>query len=213
MALCTQDDVENRLQVTFDNDPDPVVASLITDAQAHIEAEVGRELESDTRQEIFDGGRVAFFLKFWPVTDVTAVTEDGTALTVSTDVAWYERGKLIRISNDRQILWKTTKKQDIVVDYVGGYLTGTHDAELEHLGSICAEVVARAFRKGADAASIPAGAAGQVQSVSIEGSDSVTYATGGGAATFGGGLTQFIWLLEDERRQLEHYKPPPRGFA
>lgn len=213
MALCAQIDVENRLQITFVNQPDPVVTALIADAQAHIEAEVGRELESAVRQQTFDGGRVAFFLKYWPVTNVTGVTEDGTVLTVADDVDWYERGKLIRVANDHQILWKTRKRQAIVVDYVGGYLSPDHDAELEHLGSICAGVVARAFRKGADAAAVPAGAAGQVQSVSIEGSDSVTYATAGGSGTIRGGLTQFVFLEEDEVRQLQRYKTPPRGFA
>lgn len=216
MALCDQEDVEFRLQRDLDTDAPSItgtVDGLIADAQAHIEAEVGRELESDDREETFDGGRPTLFLKYWPVTDVTSVTEDGTALTVADDVAWYERGKLIRVVNGRQIYWKTTKKQDITVEYVGGYLTGEHDAELEHLGSICAEMVARAIRKGADAAAVPAGAAGQVQSVSLEGSDSVTYATAGGSATIRGGLTQFVFLEEDEVRQLQVYKPPPRGFA
>lgn len=206
MALCTQDDVENKLQVTFDNDPDAVVASLIADAQAHIEAAVGRTLESDTRTETFDGGHRVLFLRYFPVTGVDSVTEDSASLTVDDDFMFYENGMLIRVANGYPITWKTAKSQAIDVTYTGGYLTGTHDAELEHLGSICSGVVARAFRKGADAASIPAGAAGQIQSISIAGSDSVTYATGGGETTFAGGLNQFVSLLEGEHRQLDRYR-------
>lgn len=213
MALCTQLDVEQKLQWDITAEPETVVTALIADAQAHIEAEVGRTLESAVRQETFDGGSWVHFLKHFPVTAVTAVTEDGTSLTVATDVLWYERGKLLRASNGRQTYWKTTKLQSIVVDYVGGYLAGTHTTELEHLGSICAEVVARAFRKGADNAVLPAGAAGAVQSVSLEGSDTVTYATGGGSGTVTGGLRQFVFLLEDERRQLQKYRGAPRGIA
>jgi hypothetical protein len=82
------------------------------------------------------------------------------------------------------------------------------------LGSICSDVVARAFRKGAESAAVPAGAAGGIQSVSLVGSDSVTYATGGGTSeSLSGGLTQFIFLTEDERRQLKRYKTIPVGFA
>lgn len=217
MALCTQDDVENRLQITFDNDPDAVVASLIADAQSLIEAEVGRTLESAARTETLDGGRVTYFLKWWPVTTMTSVTEDTTALTVDTEFMWYESGKLIRVgASGFQRLWTTRKQQSIDVAYTGGYLSGhsdEHDMALEHLGSICAEMVARAFRKGADAASIPAGAAGQIQSVSLAGSDTVTYATGGDAMSGRGAFAQFIFLEENEQVQLGRYKRTWLGFA
>lgn len=209
MALCTQADIEVRLQRDLTVDAPTItgtVDALIADAQAEIEAEIGREVESDTRQQTFDGGRVTIWLRYFPVTTMSAVTEDGTALTVDDDFKWYPTGRLIRMSGSTQVAWQTTKRQAIVVDYTGGYLTGTHNSELEHLGSICAEVVARAIRRGADAAAVPAGAAGQVQSISLEGSDSVTYATGGGASTLQGGLSQFVYLLDDERNKLARYK-------
>lgn len=212
MTLCTQADVEKKLQWDITAEPDSVVTAHIADAQALIEAEVGRTLESDTRTEVFDGGRVAFFLKWWPVTTLTSVTEDGTVLA-STDFKWYENGKLIRVFNDYPTYWRTSKPQSIEVDYTGGFLAGTHDSELEHLGSICAEVVARAFRRGAENAALPAGAAGAVQSVSLSGSDTVTYATGGGTATLAGGLSQFLYLVDDERRQLNRYRGLLMGFA
>ena len=213
MALCTQLDVEQKLQWDITAEPDSTVTALIADAQAHIEAEVGRTLESDDYTETYDGGRPALFLKHWPVTAITTVTEDGTAL-VSTEYLSKENGRLLRVgTSGYQLLWRVGKPQSIEVEYTGGYLAGTHDLELEHLGSICSEVVARAFRRGAENAALPAGAAGGIQSVTLEGSDSVTYATGGGTSTLASGLSQFIFLTEDEIRQLQRYKPLPLGFA
>ena len=71
MALCTQLDVEQKLQWDITAEPDTTVTALIADAQAHIEAEVGRPLESAARTETFDADRVALLLKYWPVTTVT----------------------------------------------------------------------------------------------------------------------------------------------
>jgi hypothetical protein len=217
MALCTQLDVEQKLQWDITAEPDSTVTALIADAQATIEAEVGRTLESASRTESFDGGAVALFLKWWPVTTVTSVTEDGTLLTVDTDYILKEEDRLIRVTTaGYRRLWKTYKTNAVDVVYTGGYLAGhsdEHDMALEHLGSICAEVVARAFRKGADSAALPSGVSGQVQSVSLTGSDTVTYATAGGAGTFQGGLSRFIYLEEDERAQLQRYKRLWLGFA
>jgi hypothetical protein len=210
MALCTQLDVEQKLQWDVTADPDTTVAALIADAQALIESEIGRTVESAARTETFDGGRIAVYLRFWPVTAVASVTEDGTALTAGTEYMFYESGKLIRVgSNGYQVPFKTSKKQSIVVSYTGGFLPGhdaEHDMALEDLGSLCAEIVARAFRKGADSAALPAGVSGHVQSVSLTGSDTVTYATAGGAGTFRGGLTQFVYLEDNERLRLGRYK-------
>lgn len=214
MALCVQADIEKRLQWDITAEPDPVVASLIADAQALIEAEVGRPLESASRSETFDGGRWSLFLSYWPVSAVATVNEGGTLLTAITDYLWYPTGKLIRAFSGWQGYWRGGQPQSIVVAYTGGYLPGSK--ELEHLGSICAEVVARAFRKGAANAAVPAGATGAIQSVSLEGSDSVTYASDSGSSSVSaGGLSQFLYLEEDERRQLHlpHYTRPRFGFA
>jgi len=216
MALCTQLDVEQKLQWDVTAEPDATVTALIADAQALIESHVGRPLESGTRTDIFDGGRVALFLRTWPVTEITTVTEDAVVLAV-TDFKWYPNGKVIRTSTTgSQILWKAYKPQSIEVVYEGGYLAGTddlHDIALEHLGSMCAEVVARAFEIGAENAVVPAGAAGAVQSVHLEGSDTVTYATGGGQSFAGGGLRAFVYLEEHEIVQLGRYRSVPMGFA
>jgi hypothetical protein len=215
--LCEQIDVEIKLQWNITAEPDATVTALIADAQALIEAMVGRPLESATHTAILNGGRVAYFLRNWPVTAVTSVTEDGVALVEDDDFKWFGNGKLIRVSaSGFQILWKTHKLQAIEVEYVGGYLAGhddLHDIALEHLRSLCAEVVARAFRKGAANAAIPAGSAGAVQSVSLTGSDTVTYATGSGESFAGGGLTSFVYLEQHEIDQLGRYRGLPLGFA
>lgn len=213
MPLCNQLDVEQKLQWDITAEPDSVVTALIADAQALIEAEVGRTLESVSRSETFDGGRWSIFLEHWPVTAIATVVEDGVTLVVNTDYKFQPNGKLLRVSGGHQIYWKATKPQSVVVTYTGGYIAGTIR---EHLGSLCAEVVARAFRKGAANAAVPAGATGAIQSVSLEGSDSVTYATeSGGSSTLAGGLNQFVYLEEDERRQLAlpDYRRPRFGFA
>lgn len=207
MALCTTEDVERLVLRDITADPSPYAEALIADAQAHIEAEIGRTVESASRTETFDGGQQTLFLQWFPVTAVASVVEDGITLTVDDDFKWY-RNKVIRVSGDSQIAWRTLKRQSIVVTYTGGYVSPDHDAELEHLGSICAQVVARAFIKGTDLAALPVGASGAIQSVSLEGSDTVTYATGGGGAgsSISGGFRQFVYLEEDELRQLGQYK-------
>jgi hypothetical protein len=205
-----------RLQWDISAEPDTTITALIADAQALIESHVGRPLEDGPRSEIFDGNRVALFLKFWPVTAITTVTEDAIVLT-SADYMLYPNGKVIRTSTTgNQIPWKAYKPQSIQVDYDGGYLAGHddyHDLALGHLGSLCAEVVARAFKKGAANAAIPAGSAGAVQSVSLSGSDTVTYSTGSGESFAGGGLTAFVYLEQHEKDQLGRYRSIPLGFA
>jgi hypothetical protein len=216
LALCTQLDVEQKLQWDITADPDATVTALIADAQALIESHVGRPLEDGPRTEVFDGYRWVLFLRNWPVTAISTVTEAGVALT-ATDYLFYPNGKVIRTTTTgTQIPWKAYKPQSIEVEYDGGYLTGHddyHDLALGHLGSLCAEVVARAFRKGAANAAIPAGSAGAVQSVSLHGSDTTTYSTGSGESFAGGGLTAFVYLEQHEMDQLGRYRSIPLGFA
>jgi hypothetical protein len=210
VALCSQEDIEIRLQRDLTADAPTItgtVDALIEAAQLLIEAELRRPVESDDREETLDGGRVTYFLRFWPVTAVTSLTEDGEALTEDEDFLFYPNGKLIRVSGGHQTLWRTRKRQGIHVEYVGGYAP----EELGHLGGLCAEIVARAIRRGQDMETIPPGAAGAVQSVSATGSDTVSYATGGNATV--STLQRFVFLEEGERDLLEPYKRRWLGFA
>jgi len=208
LALTTQAEIEKRLQWDITAEPDSVVTSLIAAATAHMENEVGRKLESATyTAELHDPPDGAVFLKNWPVTSITTVTVDGTAVA-SSGYTFYSDGRLHRTSNSRDLSWNSSKRKAISVTYAGGYLAGTHTSELAHLGSICTEIVARAFRSGAASAAAPAGIGlGGISSVTLAGSDSVTYATSGGESfELGGGLTRFIQILDDERRQLQTYR-------
>jgi len=213
LAFCTQSDVEHRLQWDITAEPETVVTELIAHAQALIESEVGRPLESDDYTgELHDGHVGAIFLEHWPVTAVSDVTEDGTTLAAGDDYIFYEDdGRLVRVSGGHQIAWLTRKLQAISVDYTGGFVSPDHELELDHLKTLCTEVVARAFRQGAASAVAPAGAGlGGINAVSIEGSDSVTFgAVGGETIELGGGLSRFVFLLDDEKRQLVQYQTPP----
>lgn len=210
MALTTQAEIEKRLQWDITAEPDSVVTSLIAAATAHMEAEVGRKLESATyTAELHDPpGWGPIRLHNWPLTSVSAVSVEGTALTVGTDITYYPLGRVHRTTNSQDVSWNSSKRKSISVTYIGGYLSGTHTMELAHLGSICTEIVARAFRAGAASAAQPAGVGlGGIASVSLAGSDSVTYSTSGGDSfEIGGGLTRFIQILDDERRQLSRYR-------
>lgn len=210
MALCNQLNVEQRLQWDITAEPDAVVTSLIAAAQALIEFEAGRPLESDNHTQVFDGGHRILFLANWPVTAVGSVTEDGTALVAGDDFMFYPDGQLLRVSSSHAIRWFTRKLQSIEVSYTGGYLAGTHDSALAHLSSLCTEVVARAFRQGAASAAQPAGVGlGGITAVNLAGSDAVSFSTTSGASIeLGGGLTRFVFLLPDEKEQIARYRGP-----
>lgn len=205
MALCTQLQVEQRLQWDITAEPEAVVTQLIASAQALIEAEIGRPVESGARTETLNPDSPVLFLTYWPVTAVTSVTVDGTALAAA-EYQFYRNGLLVRVANGHPRGWGITKDQSVVAVYTGGWETG--DVELTHLSSVCADVVARAFRQGAASAAIPAGAGlGGVTSVSLAGSDAVSYGTvGGQTIELGGGLSRFVFLLDSERQDIARYR-------
>ena len=209
--LTTQAAIESRLQIVFDADPDPVIADLIAAAQAHIEGYVGRPLESAEYVELYDGHTPQIMLEHWPVTDVTAVSVDGTPLVVADEVRFWSWGRLMRRGLDGAAegfpqMWGSLQMQPVSVTYEAGYQAGTHDSELAHLGSICTEMVARAFRQALDWVERPAGG---VQSIALSGSDSVTYATGaGGGQVPAEALGSFLVLTQSDKDELAGYRSP-----
>jgi len=168
MALCTQTQVEQRLQINFTDNSDVVCAELIAAAQGHIERVAGRPLEAASFTETFDGMSGTLWLKNTPVNSITSVTVDGTALT-SADWTYTDWGRLARTTNSRERSWSTSKQQSIVVVYNGAYTTIPYD-----LQDICANMAARAFQAGASNAAVPAGSEG-IKSIMIAGSDSITF--------------------------------------
>jgi hypothetical protein len=161
MALCTQVDVERRLQITFSDPAAPVIADLIAAAQGHIEREAGRPLEEAAHTEVFDGGRRLILLSNWPVSGITEVVEDGTILT-GDDFAWYPDGRLLRVAAGNPIRWRPTRRQIIAVTYTAGYAPVPAD-----LVDLCATAAARAFIAGRDAVT-PDSAAGGVKRIRLE---------------------------------------------
>jgi hypothetical protein len=196
VALCTQADVEYRLQITFDNDPDDGITALIAAATGHIEREADRyaSLEAGSRTETFDGPEsAAIWLRHTPVNSITSITVDGTALT-SAQYKFTAAGRVIRVAAGRERSWSTSKVQTVAVVYNGGYSTVPED-----LKDICARSVARAFQAGAGYAAVPAAAAG-IRQVALQGSDSVTFAS----AT--ADVTTSVFLTDDEKEVARAYR-------
>jgi len=212
MALCSQSDVEMRLQIDFTSASDPVCAALIAAAQGHIEREVGYPLESvGSLVESFDGDRLrsTVWLKRRPLTAVASVVEDGTTLTVTTDYLFYSEGRIVRVSSGYATGWRTSKLQGIVVTYTAGYTFGAAGTVPQDLVDLCANVAARAFQEGAAFAALPDGSAGgSVRSISLEGSDSVEFAesAGGGLAT--ASVTRPVQLTQEEIELCHAYRIP-----
>jgi hypothetical protein len=195
MALCTQAQVEQRLQVDFTNDPEAVITELIAAASGHIERVVGRAVEADDYTETFDAPATAdVWLTNTPVNSVSSVTVDGTALTSSQYSFDPETGRLTRVAGGRPRSWGTHKLQSVVVAYNGGWGTVPYDIQ-----DVCARMVARAFQAGASFAAVPAGAEG-VKQISLAGSDSVTWAS---ATT---DITAALPLTDDEVAALQYYR-------
>lgn len=196
MALCTQADVEYRLQITFDNDPDDGITALIAAAEGHIEREADRfaSLEDGARTETFDAPESpAIWLRHTPINSITSITVDGTALT-SSQYKFTAAGRVIRVAGGRERSWSTAKIQTVVVVYDGGYATVPAD-----LTDICARSVARAFQAGAGYASVPASAAG-IKQVALQGSDSVTF------DKTASDVTSAVFLTDDEKEVARAYR-------
>lgn len=202
--LCTQEDVEKRLQVNYGSTPEPLVTSLIAAAQGHIEREYGGPLEDATyTDEQHDGvNRSVVFLRHHPVTAVTTVEEDG-AILAATDYVWVEDGTVRRVdANSRSKFWNSTTGGGILVTYDAGY------AEVdipEDIRDVCAWLVVGAFRRGAVTGNNEAALAG-VQSESL-GSYSVTHneSLSDPAA--------LILMTEEQRQVIREYRQNDRRRA
>ena len=204
MALCTQTQVEQRLQINFTDNSDVVVAELITAAQGHIERVAGRTIEAASHTETFDGPASTLWLQNTPVNSITSITVDGTALT-SNDYTYTDYGRLARTVNSRERNWSTSKQQSIVVVYNGGYMTVPND-----LQDVCANVAARAFVGGAAYAARPAGLEG-ISSISLAGSDSVSFAGVSSDPTshaIGVSVRSRMGLTPEEHKIVMYYRNP-----
>jgi hypothetical protein len=152
LALATQTDVEQRIQVLFANPTEPVITALIEAAQSQYERQAGRPLESAAYAETYDPPPgAALFLRHPPVTAIGEVAEEGVVLVVADDYYFTTSGRLVRMSDGYPVLWTPRKRQTITVEYTGGYET-THFL-WDSIEDDVAWMVAAAFQRGAAAAS------------------------------------------------------------
>ena len=197
MALCTQAQVEQRLQIDITNEPDTVITELIAAATGHIERIAERDLEAAARSEVFDPpDNPNLWLTYTPVAVTSTSTPfsvevDGTALASTDYSVDPESGRLTRVTNGRPRSWSEYKVQSIIVEYEGGYETVPYDIQ-----DICARMVARAFQAGA------ASAAGDVavSSIDIDGAGSVEYSDASAD------VSAAPFLTSDEMEAVKYYR-------
>ncbi len=182
--LVTQAEIEQYVQVDFTNTPEDAVTLWIAAAQGMIESYCHREFDWEAgRTDTIDGrGDRTLRLSKWPVNAVNSVTEDGTALTVNEDYAWYENGRLVRLNGSTE--WEgywSTSRQSVVVDYDAGYSDGGAFDVPEALKIACGMIVGRIFKAGAAWANTPEGSAGPMTQLDLDGVGSVAF--GGGTVS------------------------------
>lgn len=168
--LCTQDDLEKLLQIDFGNTPDDTATQYIAQATAAVVGYCGQELEEgsgivETHQANRDD--TYLIVDRFPVTAVASVVEDGVTLTYPDDYRWYGAGHIRRVSGDYNWRWSDLVDA-IVVTYTAGYATIPDDVVLA-----TATIAGALFRYGA--AFAEHGVKG-IESVSLDGSDAITYA-------------------------------------
>lgn len=194
MALLTQADLETVLQRNFTNDPDPVVAAIIAQAESLIDGVVGRPLESASYTHEVDGpGGNTLWVGRWPVTAVTSVTVDGTAWANNVDYKWRSDGRFVALGDS--IHWNPYTK-----DYGGWWPTGVQNVEIVYDAGyvtapfgyvpVAAQIAKRIYEDGANSANSPDGIVQETV-----GGTSLTYSWQNQASSSGG-------LTEDERRQI-----------
>jgi hypothetical protein len=176
---------------------------LLENATGIINAYLQRVLELSSYSESFDPIGSSVFVKQWPI-DETAnavtVTENGTALVKGTSFVIVEAtGEIIRTTtSSRRRDWVTGGGlQSLTVTYDAGYDMTTDPLILPEavIGrDVCTRIVARVFQAAAAYANAPTSAAG-IKTLTIEGSDSVTYSD---TVSGMGGVTAAAPQLTDE---------------
>lgn len=167
--LATQADLEKYGHLDVTAEPDASITARLESASAIIESYCGRVFTSATvTAETHDGGFGVVFLRQPPITSITTVVENSVTLA-ATDYLSYPDGRLVRMSNSYPYLWYW-KPRTVAVTYVGGFTPVPYDVRL-----VCVRIVERAFKAAAAWAAAPAGA-GSLKSITLAGSDSVTFA-------------------------------------
>ncbi len=182
MPLITQADLEKYLQIDVTNEPDDVVTQYIAQAQATADNYCHQPLEYSSVTEIFESDQPSAWrvLERFPISAVASVTEDGILLT-SDDYLWYADGRVRRVTGSGVGRFDRTWSMypnAVTVVYGAGYGAGatapydvTPDDLILGIVTICGDL----WRYGAQYAaqgSVP------IKSVTLSGSDTITYAVG-----------------------------------
>jgi hypothetical protein len=112
---------------TVDADRDTVLTSYIAGVTGMMQDWIGRDIVQGTTTEKIDGhGLDSIFTQRFPITNITSVTEDGTALVEDTDFesvnSDLNQGRLVRISGTKPIAWSSGRR-NIAITYDHGYVT------------------------------------------------------------------------------------------
>lgn len=191
-AFCTIADLEATLQVTIGT-PNASATAAITAASAAIQNYCRQRIEqvaADVLTLTVPPVRQTILLSEQPVTTISSVVEDGTALVVGTDYRWTAAGVLTRVGRPWCSLW-----QGVVVTYTHGYSTIPDD-----LKAVCVQAAARAYRAGLGSAAT--GGVPGIQAEQADGDYQVTFA----AQTAASGAFAPPILAPSERELLARYR-------
>lgn len=196
VLLATQLDLEKYGHVNITAEPDASITARLESATAIIESYCNRIFASETvTGEIHDGGSKSVFLRRPPITSITTVVENAVTLAATDYAIYAQEGRLLRLSGGWPHSWYW-KPRNVVVTYVGGYVTIPFDIRL-----VCVRIAERAFKAGAAWSEAPAGA-GAIKSITLADSDSVTYAD----AVTQGVATVASPLTDEDRAALDPYR-------
>lgn len=169
VLLATQADFEMYSHIDVTAEPDASITARLESASAIIESYCNRGFGLETvTNEIHDGGVRTLFLRRPPVVSITSITENDVAL-VPDDYSFYPDGRLLRLTGLFPQYWYFAP-QTVSVTYEGGYADIPADIRL-----VCVRIVERGFKAAAAYAAAPAASAA-IKSISLAGSDSVTFA-------------------------------------
>ena len=128
-ALTTAASLRAELGVSDSTLPDARAGNLIARASKAAESYCGRVFARETLSQVFRWSaawscrpyeqRKMLALARYPVSSISSVTEDGTALTAADYEADAETGRLYRLSSDARVAWCAQKT---TVVYVAGYV-------------------------------------------------------------------------------------------
>jgi len=187
--------LEKFLQIDFTNPAEPIVVYLIEGADALIKSYIGYNPEGeDAITEIYDP---TFTFDLWvrrpPIRGIDSIEIDGVALDPGSFTAYLEGESKAGLIRNLDRRW-SSEPRGIEVVYDAGFAVVPAD-----IRDASVRIVARAFQKGVEFSA--EGSVPGIRSISLAGSDSITWSESADDASLGALELQF-----SERRTLSSYK-------